>query len=83
MQGEGIPLLARIVSIAQTFDHLITDHPTPQPLPIEAAIQQITLQADTRFDPMLTDVFARVINECKASLPALAMSARPMPIPEL
>ena len=83
LQGEGIPLLARIVSIAQTFDHLITDHPTPQPLPIEAAIQQITLQADTRFDPMLTDVFARVINECKASLPALAMSARPMPIPEL
>jgi putative nucleotidyltransferase with HDIG domain len=83
LQGEGIPLLARIVSIAQTFDHLITDHPTPQALPIEAAIQQITLQADTRFDPMLTDVFARVINECKASLPALAMSARPMPIPEL
>lgn len=83
LQGEGIPLLARIVSIAQTFDHLIVDHPTPHALPIEAAIQQITLQADTRFDPMLTDVFARVINECKASLPALAMSARPMPIPEL
>jgi len=83
LQGEGIPLLARIVSIAQPFDHLITDHPTPQALPIEAAVQQITLQADTRFDPMLTDVFARVINECKASLPALAMSARPMPIPEL
>jgi len=52
-------------------------------LPIEAAIQQITLQAETRFDPVLTDVFARVMNECKASLPALAMSARPMPIPEL
>lgn len=83
LQGEGIPLLARIVSIAQTFDHLTTDHPTPQPLPIDAAIRQITLQAETRFDPLLTDVFARVMNECKASLPALAMSARPMPIPEL
>jgi len=83
LQGEGIPLLARIVSIAQTFDHLTTDPPTPQALPIDAAIQQITLQADTRFDPMLTDVFARVMNECKASLPALAMSARPIPISEL
>ncbi len=83
LQGEGIPLLARIVSIAQTFDHLTTDPPTPQAMPIEAAIQQITLQAETRFDPMLTDVFARVMNECKASLPALAMSARPMPISEL
>jgi putative two-component system response regulator len=83
LQGEGIPLLARIVSIAQTFDHLTTDPPTPQALPIDAAIQQITLQAETRFDPMLTDVFARVMNECKASLPALAMSARPMPISEL
>jgi len=62
---------------------LTTDPPTPQAMPIEAAIQQITLQAETRFDPMLTDVFARVMNECKASLPALAMSARPMPISEL
>lgn len=83
LQGEGIPLLARIVSIAQTFDHLTTDHPTPQALQIDAAIRQITLQAETRFDPMLAEVFARVMNECKASLPALAMSARPMPIPDL
>jgi len=83
LQGEGIPLLARIVSIANTFDHLTTDHPTPQALPIDAAIRQITLQAETRFDPMLADVFARVMNECKASLPALAMSAKPMSIPDL
>ncbi len=77
LQGEGIPLLARIVSIAQAFDHLTADVPGRQGAGIDAAIQRIALMAETHFDPMLTDIFTRVVNECKASLPALAIAAMP------
>lgn len=77
LQGEGIPLLARIVSIAQMFDHLTAEVPGRSPLPVDLAIQQIALQANTYFDPMLADQFARVATECKASLPAMAIATTP------
>lgn len=77
LQGEGIPLLARIVSIAQMFDHLTAEVPGRSPLPVDQAIQQIALQANTCFDPMLADQFARVATECKASLPAMAIATTP------
>jgi putative nucleotidyltransferase with HDIG domain len=77
LQGEGIPLLARIVSIAQAFDHLTADIPGRQGAGVDAAVQRIALMAETHFDPMLTDIFTRVVVECKASLPALAIAAMP------
>ena len=37
LQGDGIPFLARIVCIAQAFDHLVSDHAGKPPLSIEEA----------------------------------------------
>ncbi len=72
LQGEGIPFLARIVALAQTFDHLTSDPLDSSPLTIEAAIDRISSQAHTYFDPTLTNLFVQVINECKYSLPPMA-----------
>lgn len=77
LQGEGIPLLARIVCIAQSFDHLTAETPGRSSLSIDEAIRQILNHAYTSFDPMLADLFARVVGECKASLPAMAIAAKP------
>ena len=74
LEGEGIPLLARIVAIAQAFDNLTVDMPGHQPTSIEDAIRQILILADTHFDPKLTELFAQVVRECKSSLPALAIA---------
>ncbi|MEX5219155.1 MAG: HD domain-containing phosphohydrolase [Nitrospiraceae bacterium] len=75
LRGDGIPLLARIVAIAQAFDRLTVDIPGSHPLSIDDAIRQIALQANTHFDPMLAELFTRVVQECKSSLPALAIAA--------
>ena len=83
LRGEGIPLLARIVAIAQAFDRLTVDIPGSHPLSIDDAIRQIALQAETYFDPMLTELFTRVVQECKSSLPALAIAASPTGSSEL
>lgn len=82
LQAEGIPLLARIVAIAQTFDHLTAEVPGRPALSIADALRRITLQADTRFDPKMTEIFARVVDECKASLPAMAIATTPNSVPE-
>ena len=74
LQGEGIPLLARIVCIAQAFDHLTAETPGRHPISLVEATRQISAQAYTHFDPLLADLFTHVVNECKASLPAMVMA---------
>ena len=51
LEGEGIPLLARIVAIAQAFDNPRSTYPDTSRHPLRDAIRQILLEADTRFDP--------------------------------
>src|SRR5215203_3684674 len=43
LQGEGIPLLARIVCLAQTFDHLTAETPGRSPMTIDDAIRHILM----------------------------------------
>jgi putative two-component system response regulator len=82
LQGEGIPLLARIVGIAQAFDHLTAEIAGRTPLSIDEAIKQIACQAHTCFDPILAGLFTQVITECKASLPAMAIASTPTTTPK-
>jgi putative nucleotidyltransferase with HDIG domain len=77
LRGEGIPQLARIVSLAQTFDQLTAELPGRTPLSIDDACQRMLSYAGTHFEPKLTELFARVVQECKASLPAMAMATTP------
>jgi putative nucleotidyltransferase with HDIG domain len=77
LQEQGIPQLARIVCLAQTFDHLTADLPGRMPLSIDDACQQMLTYAGTYFEPTLTELFTRVIQQCKGSLPAMAMATTP------
>lgn len=82
LQGEGIPVLARIVCLAQAFDHLTAELPGRTPMTIDRASQNLGQHAGTFFDPMLTELFTRVVDECKASLPAMAIATTPTTEPD-
>ena len=77
LKGEGIPILARIVCLAQALDHLTAELPDRTPLSIDDACTFISMHADSYFDPALTELFTQVVQECKASLPAMAIAASP------
>ena len=77
LQEEGIPQLARIVCLAQTFDHLTAELPGRTPLSIDEACQRVLSYAGTHFEPKLAELFSHVVQECKASLPAMAMATTP------
>jgi putative nucleotidyltransferase with HDIG domain len=77
LQEEGIPQLARIVCLAQAFDHLTAELPGRTPLSIDDACQQMRAHAGTHFEPKLTELFTHVIQECKACLPAMATATTP------
>lgn len=72
LQGTEIPLLARIVGMAQLFDHLTADAPRRSPLSVEDAIQQIAPPSQTQFDPELIELFITVVKESTASIPTMA-----------
>ena len=71
LRGTEIPLPARIVGIAQTFDHLTADAPGRVALPLDVAIRHISLQSHTYFDPLLLEFFIQVVKESPISPPAM------------
>lgn len=74
LRGADIPLLARIVGIAQTFDHLTADAPGRVTLPLDAAIRQISLQSQTYFDPQLLELFVQVVKDSPVSPRAMEIA---------
>ncbi len=83
LQGEGIPLFARIVSIAEVLDNLTSGRTGHTAVSVEEAVKQIAVQAGTGFDPMLVNLFTQVMTEWKASLPALAISTHQASLQDL
>ena len=60
LHGEDIPLVARIVSIADGFDAMTTDRPYSTARSLDQARQEIVNGSGNRYDPFVVDAFLRV-----------------------
>ena len=58
-----IPLMARIISIADTYDAMTSDRAYRRALPHEVAMSEIDRCAGTQFDPEVADQFGTAIDE--------------------
>jgi putative two-component system response regulator len=59
LSGEEIPLIGRIVAIADVFDALTTERPYKRAWPKERAMKVIEEDAGTHFDPDLVGAFLK------------------------
>jgi putative nucleotidyltransferase with HDIG domain len=59
-RGEEIPLFARIVAVADTFDALTTNRPYQEAYSLDEAIAIITKLTGSRFDAKVVTAFLRV-----------------------
>lgn len=57
LRGHGIPLLARVVSVADTYDALTTCRPYHAAVAPVAALAELERNAGTQFDPFVLAVF--------------------------
>lgn len=60
LKGEDIPLVARIIAVADAFDAMTTARPYRQPIPLDQALQEIRRHARAQFDPTVSEAFASI-----------------------
>jgi putative two-component system response regulator len=69
--GDEIPLLARVIAVADTYVALVSERPHRAEFTMGSAIAQIISQRGTTFDPAVVDAFERM----KEHLPEIRRSA--------
>ncbi|HQO10351.1 MAG TPA: response regulator [Clostridiales bacterium] len=57
LKGEDIPLLARIVAVADTYDAITTTRPYRKEKTSSEAVQVLVEGKGTQFDPFIVDIF--------------------------
>jgi HD-GYP domain-containing protein (c-di-GMP phosphodiesterase class II) len=57
LQGEEIPLLSRIISVADSYDAMTNDRPYKETLDLEGALNELAINKGRQFDPDIVDIF--------------------------
>ncbi len=68
LKGVDIPLFARIISIADTFDTITTKRPYKEAIDRVEAISEIVKNSGTQFDPSLVKVFCEAMTEVEEGI---------------
>ena len=59
--GEAIPFGARIISVADAFNAMVSDRPYREGLSLEAAMREIRVNSGTQFDPVVAEAFLKLL----------------------
>ncbi|MGV8056576.1 MAG: HD domain-containing phosphohydrolase [Smithellaceae bacterium] len=59
--GTEIPYLARILSVADSFDAMTNNRPYRPAMPFEKAIDELIANKNTQFDAVIVDAFVKII----------------------
>ena len=69
LAGDRIPLSARVMTVADVYDALVSRRPYKEPFSHETAMELITADSGSRFDPDIINAFV----VCQEALYAIAM----------
>ena len=61
LAGEAIPLGARLVAVADTYDNIISDHPYRARRTSEEALTELKRCVGTQFDPAVVHLFCQLV----------------------
>jgi putative nucleotidyltransferase with HDIG domain len=88
LAGEDIPLMGRIICLADCFDAMTSSRTYRKALPLETALEEIRRNAGTQFDPRLAETFlsigvdrlSAILNDHQTrSLPPIMVTANHIP----
>lgn len=70
LAGNDIPLIARIISVADTYDAMTSDRAYRRALPHEVTVSEIERCSGTQFDPDIAGIFTERIEMLREELRA-------------
>ena len=63
LKGPDVPLMARIIAVADTYDAMTSDRAYRRALPHEVAVAEIERCSGTQFDPEVSHMFCEGLDE--------------------
>ncbi len=72
LEETNIPLLSRILAIADAYDVMLHGRPYQEKITVDEALQEIHRCAGTQFDPSLARLFIKLIRKDKLIMPSEA-----------
>ena len=69
LEGEQIPLGARIIAVCDAFEAMTADRPYRKAMSVEYALSELRACAGTHFDPAVVDALAAVVVKRGALVP--------------
>jgi HD-GYP domain-containing protein (c-di-GMP phosphodiesterase class II) len=67
LKGPDVPLMARIIAVADTYDAMTSDRAYRRALPHEVAVSEIERCSGTQFDPEISHDFCEGLDEYRES----------------
>jgi HD-GYP domain-containing protein (c-di-GMP phosphodiesterase class II) len=71
LQGPQIPLMARIIGVADTLDAMTTNRPYQSAMDLDFALTRIKSLGGTKFDVVIVNALESTINAGKLRLSAV------------
>ena len=68
LKGEAIPLMARVIAVADTLDAMTTNRPYQSAMELDDALSRIRKVAGTKFDVAVVDALDAVVHSGKLRL---------------
>jgi len=68
LKGDEIPLMARIIAVADTLDAMTTNRPYQAAMDLEVAIERVRSLTPKKFDPGVADALYRAVEQGKLRL---------------
>jgi HD-GYP domain-containing protein (c-di-GMP phosphodiesterase class II) len=59
LRGEEIPLIARIIAVADSFDAMVSERPYREAMSVCEAFVEVSKNSGTQFDPRVVQAFER------------------------
>jgi HD-GYP domain-containing protein (c-di-GMP phosphodiesterase class II) len=63
LAGEDIPLLGRLMAVADAFSAMTTDRPYRKGMGLAEAVDQLHKGSGTQFDPAMVDAFVKALHQ--------------------
>jgi HD-GYP domain-containing protein (c-di-GMP phosphodiesterase class II) len=74
LQGQQIPMMARIIGVADTLDAMTTNRPYQSAMDIEYALNRIKSLTGSKFDAVVVTALEAAINSGKLRLSAVEVT---------